>query len=101
SENELRALYLSVLEGQRAVLLMDNAAGAAQVELLIPPSSCVLLVTSRRHFTLPGLAAKNLDAMNVADARSLLLTIAPRIGEAADEIAKLCGYLPLALRLAA
>jgi len=80
SETELRGLYLSVLEGQRALLLMDNAAGAAQVEPLIPPASCVLLVTSRRHFTLPGLAAKNLDALTVADARTLLLAIAPRIG---------------------
>jgi len=101
SETELRGLYLSVLEGQRALLLMDNAFDAKQVELLIPPASCVLLVTSRRHFTLPGLAAKNLDALPVADARSLLLAIAPRIGESADEIAALCGYLPLALRLAA
>ena len=101
SEAELRALYLSVLEGQRALIVMDNAAGAAQVEPLIPPSSCVLLVTSRWHFTLPGLVAKNLDALNAADSLSLLLTIAPRIGEWANEIAKLCGYLPLALRLAA
>jgi tetratricopeptide (TPR) repeat protein len=101
SETELCGLYLSVLDGQRALLLMDNAASAAQVEPLIPPASCVLLVTSRWHFTLPGLAAKNLEALNATDARSLLLTIAPRIGESADEIAALCGYLPLALRLAA
>jgi len=101
SEIDLRGLYLSVLEGQRALLLMDNAKNAAQLEPVIPPAGCVLLVTSRWHFTLPGLAAKNLDALSAADARSLLLTIAPRIGETADEIAKLCGYLPLALRLAA
>src|SRR6185369_9394199 len=101
SETDLRGLYLSVLEGQRALLLMDNAAGAAQVEPLIPPAGCLLLVTSRRHFILPGLAAKNLDALTAADARSLLLAIAPRIGESANEIAKLCGYLPLALRMAA
>jgi len=101
NETELRALYLSVLEGQRALLLMDNAFDAKQVELLIPPASCVLLVTSRWYFTLPGLAAKNLDALTTADARSLLVRIAPRIGEWADEIAKLCGNLPQALRLAA
>jgi tetratricopeptide (TPR) repeat protein len=101
SESELRGLYLSVLDGQRALLLMDNAANAAQVEPLIPPAGCVLLVTSRQHFTLPGLAAKNLDTLSAADARDLLLTIAPRIGTHADEIAALCGHLPLALRLAA
>ena len=80
---------------------MDNAASAAQVEPLIPPAGCLLLVTSRQHFTVPGLAAKNLDTMNAKDARDLLLEIEPRIGTQADEIAALCGYLPLALRLAA
>src|ERR1041384_6628032 len=101
SESELRGLYLSVLDGQRALLLMDNAANAEQVEPLIPPAGSLLLVTSRQHFTVPGLAAKNLDPLNAADARDLLLTIAPRIETQADEIAALCGHLPLALRLAA
>lgn len=101
NEIELRDLYLSVLHGQRALILMDNAAGAEQVEPLIPPSGCVLLVTSRRLFTLPGLVAKNLDTLSAIEARTLLLAIAPRIGAWADEIAALCGQLPLALRLAA
>jgi hypothetical protein len=101
SESELRGLYLSVLDGQRALLLMDNAASAEQVEPLIPPAGCLLLVTSRQHFTVPGLAAKNLDTLSAADARELLVTIAPRIETQADEIAALCGHLPLALRLAA
>lgn len=101
SEPELKALYLSVLHGRRALLLMDNAAGREQVESLVPPEGCVLLVTSRQHFTLPGLLALNLDTLPPADARELLLKIAPRIGDYADEIANLCGYLPLALRLAA
>ena len=101
SQNELHGLFLSALDGKRALLLMDNAASAEQVAPLIPPAGCVLVVTSRWHFTLPGLAAKNLDTLTAGDARALLLAIAPRIGEWADEIAKLCGCLPLALRLAA
>ena len=100
TEAELHGLYQSVLQDQRALLLMDNAAGAEQVEPLIPPAGCVLLVTSRAHFTLPGLFAKNLEALSPEDARELLLAIAPRIGSHSDEIANLCGYLPLALRLA-
>lgn len=100
-ETELRAQYLSVLHGRRALVLMDNAAGPEQVAPLVPPESCVLLVTSRRHFTLPGLHALSLDALPPADAHELLLKIAPRIGDHADEIAELCGRLPLALRLAA
>lgn len=101
TEAELHGLYLSVLTGQRAILLMDNAANAEQVAPLMPPNGCTLLVTSRQHFTLPGFFTKNLDKLTPADARQLLLTIAPRIASQADEIAKLCDYLPLALRLAA
>jgi tetratricopeptide (TPR) repeat protein len=101
SEAELRALYCSVLDGKRVLLLMDNAADANQVRPLIPPPSCMLLVTSRQHFTLPGLHPKNLDVLPPEDSCELLRVIAGRpIGGEADEIARLCGYLPLALRAA-
>jgi tetratricopeptide (TPR) repeat protein len=101
SENELGGLYHSALRGQRALLLMDNAAGREQVEPLIPPAGCALLVTSRLHFSLPGLVSRDLDTLPPDDAKALLLRIAPRIGdECAGEIAHLCGSLPLALRLA-
>jgi predicted ATPase len=94
-------LYRSVVDGKRAFLLMDNARDAAQVDPLIPPAGSVIVVTSRNSFTLPGLLAKDLDTLPPADARNLLLKIAPRIGEQADKIAALCGYLALALRAAA
>ncbi|HXU38795.1 MAG TPA: tetratricopeptide repeat protein [Blastocatellia bacterium] len=100
-EAEMAALYRSVLHGQRALLLMDNAASREQVEPLIPPASCLLLITSRFHFTLPGLFGMNLGTLAPEDARTLLLTISPRIGDHADELMNLCGHLPLALRLAA
>jgi tetratricopeptide (TPR) repeat protein len=100
-EDELCALYRSVLHNKRAVLLMDNARDAAQVKPLIPPEGCALLVTSRQHFALPGLQAKNLETLPPPDAKDLLLRIAPRIDGEAETIAKLCGYLPQALRLAA
>ncbi|HKZ82726.1 MAG TPA: tetratricopeptide repeat protein [Anaerolineae bacterium] len=99
-EAELRGLYHTVLHGQRALLLLDNARDAAQIEPLIPPSTCVLIVTSRQHFHVSGLRRTNLDALPHADACALLLKIADRLGAHADEIAKLCGYLPLALTLA-
>ncbi|HEX5709324.1 MAG TPA: tetratricopeptide repeat protein, partial [Pyrinomonadaceae bacterium] len=101
SDAELSARYMSLLHGRRALLLMDNAAGREQVEPLIPPDTCLLLVTSRRRFSLPGLFDKDLDRLSPDEARALLLKIAPRIAEHADEIARLCGQLPLALRLAA
>lgn len=100
-EAELAGLYRSVLDGKRVLLLMDNATkDKKQVEPLIPPPTCLLLVTSRFRFALPGLVDRDLDEMSKKDARDLLLRIAPRIGDNADEIAGLCGCLPLALRLA-
>lgn len=100
-EQALAAIYRSVLDGKRALLLMDNAKDAAQVGPLIPPKGCFFLVTSRLHFSLPGLRAKNLETLPPDKAEELLLKIAPRIGGEAPAIAKLCGYLPQALRLAA
>jgi tetratricopeptide (TPR) repeat protein len=96
----LAGLYRSVLFGKSTLLLMDNAASREQVEPLIPPKGSLLLVTSRFHFMLPGLVARDLDEMGKEDARGLLLKMAPRIGNGADEIARLYGRLPLALRLA-
>ena len=47
SEAEMAGLYRSVLDDKSVLLLMDNAAKKEQVEPLIPPSTCLLLVTSR------------------------------------------------------
>ena len=99
--NQLQAQYHSVLEGRRVLLLMDNAADRPQVEPLVPPPTCLMLVTTRQRFTLPGLFWKDLDALPPGEARALVLRIAPRIGEAADEMAEVCGRLPLALVTAA
>jgi hypothetical protein len=87
---ELKGLYQSALHGKRALLVMDNASDETQVEPLIPPPTCLLLVTSRRHFTLPGLFAKNLDSLSPADGRTLAINIAPRLahknGDYADDL---------------
>ncbi|MEW6735401.1 MAG: tetratricopeptide repeat protein [Acidobacteriota bacterium] len=99
--DRLSGLYHSVLDGKRALLVMDNARDDKQVRPLLPPDGCVMIVTSRQHFNLPGLFVKDLDTLSVDDACELLLKIAPRIGGQVDEMARLCGYLPLALRLAA
>jgi tetratricopeptide (TPR) repeat protein len=101
SEAEIAALYRSALHGRRALLLLDNAAGADQVRPLIPPEGCLLLVTSRFFFHLPGFQVKDLDEMPPQDARALLLRIAPRIGEQAERIAAVCAGVPFALRQAA
>lgn len=101
SDDEVAAHYRSVLHGQRVLLLLDNASDRWQVEPLVPPAGCTLLITSRQNFHLPCIFTKRLDSLPAEDARHLLLKIAPRIDCLADTIARLCGYLPLALRSSA
>ncbi len=100
-DGDLPAWYRDLLNSHRALLFYDNAKDGPQIELLLPPEHCLLLVTSRRHFKVSGMFDKNLEEMTGADAEALLLEITPRIATDAAAIAKQCGYLPLALRLAA
>ncbi|MBM3942983.1 MAG: tetratricopeptide repeat protein [SAR202 cluster bacterium] len=98
---QLRGLYNTVLADKKALLLLDNARDAAQVQPLIPPAGCLLLVTSRQNFHLSGLDFLELRRMDPVEARRLLLRIAGRLTDSeADAIAQRCGYLPLALTLA-
>jgi tetratricopeptide (TPR) repeat protein/predicted phosphodiesterase len=101
NEGELPGKYFSTLHGKKALLLLDNAARREQVEPLLPPAGSALLITSRNKFALAGLKEKDLDVLPQEDAKKLLLEILGRIGEDAEELANLCGRLPLALRNAA
>ena len=101
NQDELQGQYHSILTGRSTLLLFDNAANREQVEPLLPPTNCAVLITSRIKFTLPGLKEKDLDVLPTDKACELLLGIAERIGDRAEELAKLCGNLPLALRNAA
>ncbi|HEX5604057.1 MAG TPA: tetratricopeptide repeat protein [Pyrinomonadaceae bacterium] len=97
---QLSHLYRSQLDGKRVLLLLDNAADSAQVRSLLPPTGCAVLVTSRQSVALPGMTPLTLHPLTEKDARQLLLEIAARAEPAAEQICKLCGYLPLALRAA-
>src|SRR5262249_40566313 len=99
--DDLTRLYLSVLSGKRALVLLDNAADGEHVRLLVPPQGSALLVTSRLTITLPGLVRIMLDQLNPEEASALLRQIAPRVTlETASRICHLCGCLPLAIRAA-
>jgi hypothetical protein len=99
--NGLRGLYHSILAGKKALILLDNAASREQVEPLIPPAGSALLITSRNRFALPGIKEWDLNVLPLEDAKKLLLEIAGRIGGHAEDLAELCGCLPIALRNAA
>ena len=100
TEEQLAALYQSLLADKRVLVFMDNAREAGQVRPMIPPASCALIVTSRWHFTLPHMDPLRLDVLPEDQAISLLHELCGRIGDAAKDIVKLCGRLPLALRIA-
>ncbi len=101
------ARWRSELAGRRVLLLLDNAANSAQVTDLLPGGSgCLTVVTSRSRLAgLDGVRPVSLDVLTPGEAVALQRRIVgDRIAaapEAAAEVARRCGYLALALRLAA
>ena len=109
NEPELSAVYQTILHNKRALLLLDDAAGDKQIGLLGPPETCGVIVTSRKNIAFPGLMPIDLDILKIDKAVELLLKIqrpgqrpiaSPQEKEDWNKIARLCGYLPLALRAA-
>ncbi len=104
---QLYGLYQETFSSRKALLLLDNAVDTTQVKPLIPPAPSAAIVTSRRHFTLSefDLHPLRLDVLPLDQARLLLRAAAPKLQKASDndvdQLAKLCGRLPLALRVAA
>ncbi len=104
------ALFRSLLDGKRMLIVLDNARDVAQVRPLLPgaPGSLVV-VTSRDEMTglvaVEGAVPVTLDVLSEDEAREML---ARRLGqgrtaaepEAADEIISSCARLPLALGIA-
>ncbi|MFE9422951.1 BTAD domain-containing putative transcriptional regulator [Kitasatospora sp. NPDC006697] len=105
AEPERRAALLrSVSSGRRLLLVLDDAADAAQLAALLPGSpSCAVLATGRGRLPgLPGARTVVLDHLGPADSRRLWrrLAGAERGAEEAQVLAA-CAGLPLALRAAA
>ncbi|MFJ9245184.1 BTAD domain-containing putative transcriptional regulator [Streptomyces sp. NPDC101776] len=108
SLEERSALYRSVLDGRRVLVLLDNARDAAQVRPLLPGTEgCAALVTSRvRMVDLAGAHLIDLDVMSPEEALQLFTRIvgAERVAaerESALDVVAACGFLPLAIRIAA
>ncbi|MFD4412307.1 BTAD domain-containing putative transcriptional regulator [Streptomyces sp. NPDC058476] len=108
SLEERSALYRSMLDGRRVLVLLDNARDAAQVRPLLPGTEgCAALVTSRmRMVDLAGAHLVDLDVMSPEEALLLFTRIVgeERVAserEAALDVVAACGFLPLAIRIAA
>ncbi|HYY11096.1 MAG TPA: tetratricopeptide repeat protein, partial [Kineosporiaceae bacterium] len=103
-------LYRSLLAGRRLLVVLDNARDADHVRPLLPASpGCFALVTSRDQLaglvTTAGARPLALDLPSADDARRLLIARLSRQRAAdlagLDEVAALCGRLPLALAIVA
>lgn len=105
---EAAALFRSTISGRRMIMVLDNAYDAAQVAPLLPAAGDVaVLVTARRNLgTLDNTTELRLTAMNHEDSLDMIgeLVGAARVADeptVAATVVRRCGYLPLALRVAA
>ncbi|MFI2429074.1 BTAD domain-containing putative transcriptional regulator [Streptomyces sp. NPDC018955] len=95
------------MHGRRLLLVLDDAASEEQVRPLLPPGdSSAVIVTGRRGVpALDGARHITLDTVRPDEAVELLMSAGgermARDPVTAGEIARLCGYFPLALRVAA
>ncbi|MFE9097033.1 BTAD domain-containing putative transcriptional regulator [Streptomyces sp. NPDC007264] len=103
-----RALWRSLLASRRALLVLDNAADTGQVYPLLPASpGCLVVVTSRERLVdLDGAEWISIGPLAPEEATTLVEGVlgAARTAaepEAVQDLVRLCGGLPLALRIAA
>ncbi|GAA2010514.1 BTAD domain-containing putative transcriptional regulator [Catenulispora yoronensis] len=106
--DECAAFYRDRLADTRTLIVLDNAAGSAQVRPLLPAASgCLVLVTSRRRLTgLDDAHHLALDVLSPESALAMLRRVAgpgrvPDGDPAAAELVELCGRTPLAIRIVA
>jgi tetratricopeptide (TPR) repeat protein len=101
------ALWRAETAGRKAVVLLDNAASVEQVRPLLPGGSCPVLITSRRRLVgLEGADTLSMNVMSLDESIELFGRIAGdgRVADQEGAVAiavGLCGYLPLAIRIAA
>lgn len=105
--DERARMYRTRLAGQRILVVLDNAANESQVRPLLPgDTACAVLATSRSR--LAGLAGAKLVPLDIMSAQQAIELLSKIVGNqraqgelgALNNIARLCGYLPLALRIA-
>ncbi|NRQ33793.1 helix-turn-helix domain-containing protein [Nonomuraea sp. NN258] len=101
------SLYRSLLRDRRVLIVLDNAASEEQVRPLLPGDGTGrALVTSRRLLAgLEGVRRLSLGPLPAPEATELLAGILKDRGGSDDgsalrQLARMCGGLPLALRIA-
>ncbi|PBC78034.1 DNA-binding SARP family transcriptional activator [Streptomyces sp. TLI_235] len=108
SLDQRAALYRSVLADKRMLILLDNARDARQLMPLIPGvSGNAVMVTSRSRLAeIPGAHLVDIEELTPDEALALFSAIVgiERVAaepDAALAVVTACGFLPLAVRIAA
>jgi DNA-binding XRE family transcriptional regulator len=111
SIEELAGIYRSLTAGMKILIVLDDAQTADQVRAAIPGwGPCFVVITSRN--SLNGLVVRDgafqmqLGVLSDSDSLAVLAHIMTQHvvdsdPPAASQLVKLCGHLPLALRIAA
>jgi DNA-binding SARP family transcriptional activator/predicted ATPase len=107
-DDEERAdLYRSRVASKKVLVVLDGANSEEQIMPLLPAGpGCALIVTSRAPLSgLPGARSIDIDVFDVERSLEMITRIVgvQRVEaerDAAVELVKLCGGLPLALRIA-
>ncbi|WP_081902626.1 AfsR/SARP family transcriptional regulator [Lentzea aerocolonigenes] len=109
--DEAAGTYRSLLADRQVLILLDNACSPEQVRPLLPGGPrCLVVVTSRVRLggllVSDGARLLTLDILEADEAEALLTGMLGRRRvdaerQATAELAEVCGYLPLALRIAA
>lgn len=105
---ERAALWRTVLDDRRVLIVLDDATDADQVRPLLPaaPGCAAIVTTYRRIYNLSGVHWVTVDALSPADALEMLARLVGHgrvLGERRDAVAlvELCSHQPLAIRVAA
>lgn len=100
--------YRDLLASRQVLVLLDDAVSEQQIGPLMPGGAqCTVIITSRRRLTgLPGAARHEVGAFSDGSAAELLGRIIgfERVAaepDAVQTLCRLCGNLPLALRIVA
>jgi tetratricopeptide (TPR) repeat protein len=106
--NARAARWRDWVGSKKLLLLLDDAVSTEQVRHLLPGSNqALVLITSRRRLTaLNEVVSVSLDTLPEGEAAELFTRLASRPGLAPSDpsvatVVRLCGYLPLAIRLTA
>ncbi|MFF4957317.1 AfsR/SARP family transcriptional regulator [Streptomyces sp. NPDC001222] len=104
-------LYRSKLTGKNVLVVLDNASSVEQVLPLVPgDAGCSVLITSRHQLrslaVTHGAQVIGVGTLSPQESAELVTGMMRQAGVAMDpevvrEVAELCSYLPLALRIAA